>query len=105
MAITLSILCNKRQSIVSAMSKQFFSTYFNSLAAVERASPKFEQWYAQHYEPPTLNGSTPVQAQRGVKRLRVTARQVRAFPVELPITPGRLHFISTVAHARLLSLL
>src|SRR5436305_5131822 len=27
MAITLSILCNKRQSIVSAMSKQFFSTY------------------------------------------------------------------------------
>src|SRR5207248_10536394 len=29
MAITLSILCNKRQSIVSAMSKQFFSTYLD----------------------------------------------------------------------------
>src|SRR5438067_12794464 len=33
MAITLSILCNKRQSIVSAMSKQFFSTYLGALCA------------------------------------------------------------------------
>lgn len=79
--------------------------HFNSLAAVERASPKFEQWYAQHYEPPTLNGSTPVQAQRGVKRLRVTARQIRALPAELPITEGRLHFIRPVDQGGLLSLL
>src|SRR5213080_2257331 len=36
MAITLSILCNKRQSIVSAMSKQFFSTYLSTVLKVYR---------------------------------------------------------------------
>ncbi len=79
--------------------------HFNSLAAVKRASPKFEQWYAQQYEPPTLSGSTPAQAQRKVERRRVTARQIRALPARLPITAGRLHFIRQVDQEGLISLL
>jgi hypothetical protein len=35
MAIILSILCNKRQSIVSAMSKQLFSTYLVIITTLE----------------------------------------------------------------------
>lgn len=69
---------------------------FASLRAVERASPKFEHWYWQQYWPPSLNGATPAQAQCKVQRQRLTARQVRALPQELPVTEGRLHFIRKV---------
>ncbi len=79
--------------------------HFNSLAAVERASPKFEQWYGQQYQPPALNGLTPAQAQKRVGRRRLTAREVRALPAHLPITAGRLHFIRQVDQEGLISLL
>lgn len=79
--------------------------HFNSLAAVERASPQFEQWYARQYEPPALHGLTPAQTQPAVERLRLTARQIRVLPTQLPITEGRLHFIRPVDVEGFLSLL
>src|SRR5215813_5657391 len=79
--------------------------HFNSSAAVKRASPKFEQWYAQQYKPRTLNGLTPARAQKRVERRRMTARQIRALPARLPITAGRLHFIRQVDQEGLISLL
>lgn len=48
--------------------------HFCSLAAVERARPQFEQWYWQEYDPPSLAGATPAQAQRKVERLPLRAR-------------------------------
>lgn len=69
---------------------------FHSPAAVERASPEFEQWYAQEYEPPSLNGATPAQALAATERRLLTVRQMRTLPDELPITAGRLHFIRRV---------
>src|SRR5262249_39581734 len=67
-----------------------------SPAAVARARPKFEQWYAQEYEPPSLNGATPAPALAATERRRLTVRQMRTLPDELPITAGRLHFIRRV---------
>jgi hypothetical protein len=78
---------------------------FLSLQGVERASPKFEQWYWQQYHPPTLNGATPAQAQRKVQRQHLTARQIRVLPQELPITEIRIHFIRKVNQEGMISLL
>lgn len=71
--------------------------HFRSFAEVVRKSRKFTEWYAQRYLPPSLDGLTPAQAQRSVKRRRLTKRQVAALPKELPITAGRLHFIRRVS--------
>lgn len=79
--------------------------HFNSLAAAKCACPKFAEWCAQQYEPPTLLGSTLTPAQSKVERRRVMARQMRALPTRLPIAAGRLHFIRLVYQAGLLSLL
>jgi hypothetical protein len=69
---------------------------FASFGVVCRASSQFEQWYRQEYEPPTLGGKTPAQAQQGVKRERLSRRQIGSLPEELPITAGRLHFLRQV---------
>lgn len=79
--------------------------HFCSLAAVERASPEFAQWYWQEYAPPSLAGAPPAQAHGQAERLPLRARQVRAVPAALPITAGRLHFIRQVAAEGFLSLL
>ena len=79
--------------------------HFASLRAVQRASPKFVRWYAQQYDPPSLNGTTPAQAHRKAARLCLTVRQIRNLPEELPITEGRLHFIRRVDQEGRLSLL
>jgi hypothetical protein len=52
-----------------------------------------------HVLPPALEGLTPGQAQRRVKRQRLTPAQARALPQHLPITAGRLHFIRRVSAA------
>jgi putative transposase len=69
---------------------------FRSVAAVRRAGPAFESWYAQEYEPPKLAGQTPAEAQRAAPRRRLRARQARQIPEALPITAGRVHFIRRV---------
>lgn len=92
----------KRNGVVEQLnglwSRSFWQRYhFASLAQVAAASPAFEAWYMQHYEPPALQGQTPRQAQQqqhGVPRL--TRGQVRRLPQELPITAGRVHFIRRV---------
>jgi putative transposase len=79
--------------------------HFSSLAAVEQASPTFEQWYGEYYQPPALDGTTPAQAHRRVERQPLGLRQVRAVPAELPITAGRIHFIRQVDEEGFVSLL
>lgn len=69
---------------------------FASLRAVGRASPKFEQWYMQQYDPPSLNGATPAQAHRKTQRLHLRARQTRGLPEDMAITAGRVHLIRQV---------
>ncbi len=69
---------------------------FTSLRHVQRTSPQFLQWYATRYGPPVLAGQTPTQAQYTEQPRRLTARQVRRLPTQLPITAGRIHFIRRV---------
>ncbi len=69
---------------------------FGSLRQVQRASPRFVQWYATRYAPPALAGKTPLQAQRLEHPRRLTLAQVRRLPDPLPITAGRIHFIRRV---------
>lgn len=69
---------------------------FSSLRQVQRASPRFGQWYATRYAPPALTGKTPSQAQRTEHPRRLTPVQVRRLPAPLPITAGRIHFIRRV---------
>ncbi len=70
--------------------------HFTSLRQVQRASPLFEAWYHHEYAPPRLQGRTPAQAQRRVMRRRLTERECRALPEQLPLTAGRIHFIRKV---------
>ncbi|MFZ5502470.1 MAG: leucine zipper domain-containing protein [Pseudomonadota bacterium] len=70
--------------------------HFASVGHVERASPRFVQWYMTDHVPPALNGLTPQQAQRDECKHRVTASQLRHLPETLPITAGRIHFIRKV---------
>jgi hypothetical protein len=70
--------------------------HFSSFRHVQRASPRFVQWYATRYAPPALAGQTPSQAQRAEHARRLTPAQVRRLPDPLPITAGRIHFIRRV---------
>ena len=70
--------------------------HFSSFRHVQRASPRFVQWYATRYVPPALAGKTPLQAQRAEHPRRLTPAQVRRLPDPLPITAGRIHFIRRV---------
>lgn len=71
--------------------------HFGSFNDVVRKSHQFTQWYAHSYCPPALAGLTPTQARRGVKRQRLTKRQIRTLPPELPLTAGCIHFIRRVS--------
>jgi putative transposase len=73
--------------------------HFGSVAEVVRKGRQFTEWYAHTYCPPALEGLTPGQAQRRVKRQRLTHAQARALPQHLPSTAGRLHFIRRVSAA------
>lgn len=92
----------KRNGLVEGLnglwaSKFWARHHFRSLPEVVRKSQQFTDWYAHHYFPPALAGLTPAQAQRRVKRQRLTPAQVRTLPVPVPLTAGRLHFIRRVS--------
>jgi hypothetical protein len=79
--------------------------HFHSLSQVKRASPQFEAWYEQCYHPPLLNGLSPSQAKQPVTRVRLAEKEVGAWPRDLPITAGRIHFIRRVDEDGLIRLL
>jgi hypothetical protein len=69
---------------------------FRTVRHVQRASPRFIQWYATCYAPPALAGKTPTQAHRAEHAKRLTPTQVRQLPNTFPITAGHIHFIRRV---------
>jgi hypothetical protein len=71
--------------------------HFRRIGDVVRRQDVFLDWYAQTYRPPSLDGLTPAQAQRRVRRVRLSKRQVGSLPARLPITAGRVHFVRRVA--------
>jgi putative transposase len=71
--------------------------HFGSFAEVVRKSPTFTRWYMDTYCPPALQGLTPAQAYRRVRRPRLTPQQVRALPAPVPLTAGQLHFLRRVS--------
>jgi hypothetical protein len=92
----------KRNAVVERINglwaQQFWQrNHFRTLGAVLRRQAVFEDWYAQAYRPPSLDGLTPAQAQRRVQRVRLSKRQARDLPARLPITAGRVHFVRRVA--------
>jgi putative transposase len=76
----------------------FERQHFRTVAACQRASPTFVQWYLTAYAPPKLGERTPQAAHRaaGAHR-RLTERQIAQLPERLPITAGRVHFVRPVA--------
>ena len=92
----------KRNAVVERINElwaqQFWQrNHFRTLGAVLRRQAVFEDWYAQAYTPPSLEGLTPAQAQRRVRRVRLSKRQALKLPQRLPITAGRVHFVRRVA--------
>jgi putative transposase len=85
------------EGVNSLWARSFWNRYrFRSLQAVVSRSPQFLTWYMTQYHPPVLEGRTPAQAQRTVRRQRLTRQQLHALPEQLPITAGRIHFIRRV---------
>ena len=70
--------------------------HFAALKAFLRQRHQFLDWY-QSYAPPALGGRTVAQAARQTKRLKLTRRQLRQVPQELPLTAGRIHFLRRVS--------
>lgn len=70
---------------------------FATVRAAQGFTPRFERWYMNEYEPPSLNGRTPQETERGRHRFRLTERLWQTIPAELPITAGRVHFIRRVS--------
>ena len=92
----------KRNAVVERINglwaHQFWErNHFGTLNQVLRRQGVFLDWYAQAYTPPVLEGLTPAQAQRRVRRIRLSKRQARDLPAKLPITAGRVHFVRRVA--------
>jgi hypothetical protein len=92
----------KRNGLVESVNglwagKFWDRNHFNSIKEVVRKSSKFTDWYAQRYFPPALEGLTPAQASKRIKRKRLTQRQARSLSERLPVTAGRLHFIRRVS--------
>jgi len=92
----------KRNAVVERINglwaKQFWErNHFGTIKQVLRRQGVFLDWYAQVYTPPSLDGMTPAQAQRRVRRVRLSKRQARDLPAKLPITAGRVHFVRRVA--------
>jgi hypothetical protein len=91
----------KRNRVVERLhglwSQTFWRTHrFDTLAAVRRAAPQFVRFYTQRYHPPALQGATPGQAHKAVRRRRLNAVEVTLLPSELPLTAGRVHFLRLV---------
>jgi putative transposase len=91
----------KRNGVVERLnglwSRAFWNRrHFRSVAQVKRASPDFTAWYEHHYFPPTLHGQSPAQARHHSHRVRLTAKDIHALPVALPLTAGRIHFLRRV---------
>lgn len=90
----------KRNSLVEGVNhlwaRSFFDkAHFTSGAQLKRKSPKFLSWY-DSYAPPRLGGLSVEEAQRGVKRRKLKARERRSLPDHLTLTAGRIHFIRRV---------
>jgi putative transposase len=90
----------KRNSLVEGVThlwvQSFFDkAHFTSVAHLKRKSPKFCSWY-ETYAPPRLGGRSVAEANRGVKRRKLTASERRSIPEQLPLTAGRIHFIRRV---------
>ena len=91
----------KRNRVVERLhglwSQTFWRTHrFDTLAAVRRAAPQFVRFYMERYYPPALQGTTPEQAYKAVRRRRLSAAEIAALPSELPLTAGRVHFLRLV---------
>jgi transposase InsO family protein len=91
----------KRNRVVERLhglwSQTFWRTHrFDTLAAVRRAAPQFVRFYMERYHPPALQGTTPEQAYKAVRRRRLSAAEIAALPSELPLTAGRVHFLRLV---------
>ena len=92
----------KRNAVVERINglwaRQFWDrNHFRTVGEVLRRQPVFLDWYAQEYTPPSLDGLTVAQAQRRVRRVRLSKRQAQNLPAALPITAGRVHFVRRVA--------
>lgn len=79
--------------------------HFRSFNDLSRKRHRFLQWYRQEYYQAALGDRTAAQALRGQRRTRLTAKQVRALPDQLPITAGRVHFIRRVSESGEIKLL
>ncbi|MCS6848841.1 MAG: hypothetical protein RMN52_14140, partial [Anaerolineae bacterium] len=70
-------------------------------------APHFLRWYLQVYDPPALNGLTPLQVRQGTSlRGFDPYRQALVPTTHLPITAGYIHFMRKVdssAHIELLN--
>jgi len=92
----------KRNAVVERINglwaQQFWQrNHFRTLAEVVRRQGVFVDWYAHTYTPPALCGLTPAQAQRRVRRVRLSKQQIASLPAVLPITAGQVHFVRRVA--------
>lgn len=78
--------------------------HFASRRELLRKSPKFLTWY-ETYAPPALDGLTISQARLKQPRRKLSRRQIKHLPQELPLTAGRLHFIRRVNEQGAISIL
>jgi len=91
----------KRNRVVERLhglwSQTFWRTHrFATLAAVRRAAPQFVRFYMERYHPPPLQGATPGQAEKQVRRRPLTVQEIALLPSMLPLTAGRVHFLRLV---------
>jgi transposase len=90
----------KRNSVVEGVNhlwaRSFWDrNHFASVKAFQPKSWKFLAWY-EEYAPPALEGLTVKEACLKVKRRKLTKREIKALPQELPLSEGRIHFIRKV---------
>lgn len=100
----------KRNGVIENLNGLWSQTFwgrrrFRSLAHVQRASPEFTTWYEHRYQPPALNGRSPMQARWQVRRWQLTTKDLHALPSDLPITAGRVHCLRCVNAEGTISLL
>lgn len=91
----------RRNGLIEAVnhlwSKSYFSrNHFKSVKDAMRKQDDFLCWYEKDYFPPSLNGKNISQQRRKVKRRKLTKKQIKSLPEELPLTKGRVHFIRRV---------
>jgi transposase len=100
----------KRNSLVESVNHLwsaavFNRTQFSSQEEVFETRPQFLQWY-QNYQPPVLGGISVRKAKSKIRhRQKLTAKQIKAVPKDLPLTEGRVHFIRRVSPAGKISIL